>query len=411
MFALCFTAIASISLASDDSESANWSRFRGENGSGVLANCQVQVPWTASQVSSIPLPGIGHGSATFAGGMAFLMAADTKDATRHVVAIDIEKNKIAWTKSFPSSVHKLHKFSSYASSTPCTDSERVYVAWADPESLVVKAFSHQGEELWTRNFGRYVSQHGFGTSPIIVGGKLILLNSQDAVELPAGVEPGKDRMVAMDCRTGKTAWETDLPTSMVCYGVPCVRRVGDRTELVCSTTSQGMFGMDANNGSMLWSHDCFKLRVCSSSLLIGNILIGSQGSGGGKDNRLIAYDMKSQKELFQITKSLSPYVPTPVAAEGLLFLWSDSGIVSCVELATGATLWSNRVGGDYSSSPVILGSKLINVSHDGVVTAIEASREFKKIGTVETGKPVRATMAADSKHILLRSESELLIVR
>jgi outer membrane protein assembly factor BamB len=395
----------------DEVGAGSWDRFRGENGSGVSAKCQVQIPWTEAQVTSVTLPGSGHGSCVLAGSLAFLISAETKDATRHVIAVDVNKNAIAWTKSYPSSVHKLHKFSSYASSTPCVDNEHVYVAWADPENVTVKALTHAGVEVWSRSLGRYVSQHGFGTSPMLVDGNVVFLNSQDAKELPAGVEPGNDRMIALDCKSGKTAWETGLPTSMVCYGVPCVRRVGDRTELVCSTTSQGMFAMDAKNGSMLWSHDCFKLRVCASALLVGNVLIGSQGSGGGKDNRLVAYDIEAKKELFSITRALSPYVPTPVSSNGLLYLWSDSGIVTCVEMQSGATRWSNRIGGDYSGSPVVLGNKLVNVSHDGVVNVLEASGEFKKLGSIETGKPVRSTIAADTKHLFLRTETELLIVR
>jgi len=388
----------------------NWDRFRGKNGDGVLLKSEVQIPWKESQVSAVTLPGSGNGSPAMSGGLAFILSADATDATRHVVAVDIKKNAIAWTKAYPSSPHALHKFSSYASSTPCADSEQVYVAWADPENVVVKAFTHSGTEVWSRSLGSYVSQHGFGTSPILIDGKIILLNSQDAEELPAGVAPGEDKMIAMDSKSGATVWETALPTTRVCYGVPSIRKVGQRTELICSTTGQGMFALDLEKGSLLWSHNCFQLRVCSSTLLHGNVLIGTQGSGGGKDNRLVAFDLETRQELFRVSRA-APYVPTPVAADGLLFLWSDNGIVTCVELATGNSLWSNRVGGDYSGSPVLLGDKLVNVSHDGVVNVLTASRDFQKIGSVETGRSVRSTIAADKKHILLRTDTELLIVR
>jgi len=405
------SSLISQSLGDDaTSSSGKWSRFRGENGLGVLTECQVQLPWQESQVTALKLPGTGNGSPALFGDLAFLLSADSADATRHVVAINVAKNKVEWTKSYPSTKHALHKFSSYASSTPCADSERLYVAWADPENLVLKAFTHAGEEVWSRNLGRYVSQHGFGTSPILVDGKIVLLNSQDAQELPAGVEPGEDKMLAVDCKTGNTVWETALPTTRVCYGVPSIRKVGERTELICSTTAQGMFGMDMKNGSIVWSHNCFEQRVCASSVLLGNILIGSHGSGGGKDNRLVAFDIDSRKELFRVNRA-APYVPTPVSVDGLLFLWSDSGIVTCVELSSGTSLWSNRIGGDYSGSPVVLGGKLLNVSHDGVVNILATSREFKKLGAVETGKTVRSTMAADFKHVLLRTDNELLIIR
>ena len=171
-----------------------------------------------------------------------------------------------------------------------------------------------------------------------------------------------------------------------------------------------MFALDVSNGSVVWKHPCFEQRVCSSSVLLGNILIGTHGSGGGKDNRLVAWDIETQKELFRINRA-APYVPTPVSVDGLLFLWSDNGIVTCVEISTGVSLWSNRIGGDYSGSPVIIGKSLINVSHDGVVNILAASKEFQKLGTVETGKTVRSTIAADSEHVLLRTDSELLIVR
>ncbi len=396
----------------DDAASSNvkWARFRGENGLGVLSECQVQLPWQDSQVTTVKLPGTGNGSPALFGDFAFLLAADAGDATRHVVAVNVAKNKVEWTKSYPSTKHTLHKFSSYASSTPCVDSERLYVAWADPENVVLKAMTHAGEEVWTRKLGRYVSQHGFGTSPILVDGKIVLLNSQDAQELPAGVEPGEDKMLAVDCKTGATVWETALPTTRVCYGVPSIRKVGDRTELICSTTAQGMFGMDMKNGSVVWSHNCFEQRVCSSSVLLGNILIGTHGSGGGKDNRLVAFDIDSRKELFRVNRA-APYVPTPVSVNGLLFLWSDNGIVTCVELSTGTSLWTNRIGGDYSGSPVVLGDKLINVSHDGIVNFLATTREYKKLGSIDTGKTVRSTIAADAKHVLLRTDSELLIIR
>ena len=171
-----------------------------------------------------------------------------------------------------------------------------------------------------------------------------------------------------------------------------------------------MFGLDIGQGSILWSHNCFEQRVCASSLLLGNILIGTHGSGGGKDNRLVAFDIDSKQELFRVNRA-APYVPTPVSVDGLLYLWSDSGIVSCLEMPSGTSLWNNRVGGDYSGSPVVLGDKLINVSHDGVVNVLAARREFKKIGSIETGKTVRSTIAADNEHIFLRTDSELLIVR
>ena len=166
--------------ASDRSNSNSWSRFRGEGGLGVNERCRVVVPWKPEQVTKIPLPGSGNGSPVVWGNRAFLVAANDDNADRIVVAIDLETNQIVWEKRYPSTKHRLHQFSTYASTTPCVDEDGIVIAWGEPEHVVVKRFSHQGGELWSRDFGRYVSQHGFGTSPMLVDGKVILLDSQDA---------------------------------------------------------------------------------------------------------------------------------------------------------------------------------------------------------------------------------------
>ena len=400
-----FSVLPLRSMADD-----SWDRFRGPNGSGVLQDCKVQIPWSDSQVSRISLEGTGNGSPVLFRDRAFVLSSDPQTAQRFVYGIDLKTNSIEWRKAYESIEHSLHQFSSYASSTPCVDDQGVYVAWADPKNVVVKAFSHDGSERWSRDFGRYVSQHGFGTSPILVDGLLILLNSQDAQELPPGVEPGQDSMIALEITTGQVAWQVELPTKRVCYGVPCVRKTADATELICSTTGQGMFALNAKSGELLWSHDCFRQRVCSSAVLSGNILLGTHGSGGGRDNLLVAFDVDQRKELFRINR-FAPYVPTPVVDNGFVFLWSDTGIVTCIELKSGSQVWNKRIGGDYSGSPVILGDKLINASHDGKVTVLAATGEFEELGSIETSQTIRSTLAARSDCVLLRSNEELWIIR
>jgi outer membrane protein assembly factor BamB len=341
--------------------------------------------------------------------LAFVISASSDEATRHVIATDWKQGTIAWQREYSSRAYTIHKFSSYASSTPAVDASGVVVAWGDPEHVMVKKFTHAGQELWSRDLGPYVSEHGFGASPILVDGLVILLNSQDAEGLEQGVAPGEDRMIALDSQTGNTVWETPLRTRRVCYGSPTIRRVGDTTELVCATTGQGIFGMDLRTGEIRWSHDCFRLRVCASMLLAKDLAIASHGSLGGKDNLLVAYDMKQGQERFRI-KRAAPYVPTPLFYNGLLLLWSDAGIVSCVSLEDGTVQWSERIGGNFFSSPVIVGDVMVNVSDVGQITAVAAGENFKNLGTMKLDAKVRSTLAATSSSWLLRAEDALWVI-
>ncbi len=391
-------------------------RFRGNQGLGAYEECSVGIPWKDQSISKVDLPGIGNGSPVLwqdsaNGSRAYVLSASATDATRHVIAIDLANNKVLWTTSCPSAKHRLHQFTTYASSTPAVDQNGIYVAWGEPEHVYVKHLGHDGQERWTRDFGRYVSQHGFATSPMLLDGKLYLLDSQDAEELEAGVAPGEDRMLALDAKTGQTLWERKLPTKRVCYGLPSVRTLADGSkELVCATTAMGIFGMDPSTGEIRWNHDCFKQRVCSSTLLVGPLAIATHGSGGGRDNMLVAYDMDAKKERFRIQRA-APYVPTAVAKGDLLFLWSDAGIVSCVRLDDGQVLWSERIGGNFFSSPILVGNRLLNVSDTGNVTILAAGDKFEKIASISTDETVRSTLVASQDMLLLRTYEQLWIIR
>ncbi|MEO8272208.1 MAG: PQQ-binding-like beta-propeller repeat protein, partial [Aureliella sp.] len=106
----------------------------------------------------------------------------------------------------------------------------------------------------------------------------------------------------------------------------------------------------------------------------------------------------------------APYVPTPVALGELLFLWGDTGIVSCVKLPSAEVLWSKRIGGNVSSSPVIAGNKLIGIAEDGTVTILSATPEFSELGSIKLNETCRATPALSQHFILLRTQSRMLCI-
>ncbi len=398
-------------------QEGSWSRFRGPNGEGIQRECLVPLPWTSSDLRwKIPLPGDGNGSPVIWNEKYFVMCADPKSAERKLVCGSMKSGEIEWVRSFPASTHALHNLSSYASCTPCVDENRVYCAWATPESYWIKAFDHQGNEQWSQDRGRYVSQHGFGSSPILVDDLLVIANSQDAQELPEGVEPGSESVLALDKATGQLRWETPLRPTRVCYGTMCVGEdQAGKKVLYGANTQDGFFAIQADSGKLLWSKTAFGKRVCSSPILVNLAgeklpwLIATEGSGGGGSILVAVEANPSAKEVLRVTRG-APYVPTPIVAGNLAFLWADNGIVTCLDLPSGKTLWTERVGGNYSSSPIILRNRLIGVSQDGVVHILAAASSPEKIGRIELEQTVRATPAATNDALLLRTSTELICV-
>ncbi|MEZ6137384.1 MAG: PQQ-binding-like beta-propeller repeat protein [Pirellulaceae bacterium] len=398
--------------AIEPTASSSWRQFRGENGIASVSTCNVPLPWTDTDVAwSRELPGKGNSSPIVAGNQIFLMSADADSAERYVLAYDLASGEEKWRKNYPSVPHHLHARSSYASCTPCANDQAMFTAWAAPESLILKAFDHAGNELWTRDdLGRFVSQHGFGASPVLFGDRLVLFNSQASEQLPPGVEPGQSRVMCFDAASGKTLWDTPLTTTRVCYGVP--RRFTDvsgKEALLFCNTGDGLFALELETGKPLWNRSMLTKRSVSSPVIVGDLAFCSEGSGGG-GNILFAVDLKGEHEIVFKVDRAAPYVPTPVAKDDLLFLWSDDGIVSCIKLPENKVLWKERVGGNVSSSPLIAGDKLLGIAEDGTLTVLAASAEFKEFGTVKLEDTVRATPLLHEDYVLIRTDSKLICV-
>lgn len=415
LFALSFCACLTDSLRAETPKesstlSTSWTRFRGPNGTGVIESTKVPLPWGDSDVRwKIEIPGSGNSSPVLWKDTVYVFTANPTDAGRELLAVELKSGNILWRQSFPSDPHPLHQRSSYASSTPVVDENGVYIAWGVPNNVAVRAFTHDGKKLWSRDLGRYVSQHGFGTSPIIVDGKLIFVNSQDAEELPEGVPPGTSSLIALDIATGKTAWENQRLATRVCYGVPCVIERDGKKLILGAGTREGFFAIDAATGETIWNLPAFDKRIVSSAVMAGKLLISTCGSGGG-GNELVAISIEGEpKEVFKIQRA-APYVPTPVVANSFIFLWADNGIVTCADAATGKVQWQERIGGNVSSSPIIAGDRLIGISEDGMVTILKAGSQFEKLGEVKLEETIRSTPAVTQNELLIRTDKHLLCI-
>jgi outer membrane protein assembly factor BamB len=411
----CCISLCSLALLLSPSavraESPQWSRFHGVDGNGVVADGTIPPTWTDADYKwRRKLGARDVGSPIVHQGRVYYLVSKP-DAQKIVLeSIDLESGKVRWQKEFDQREYHLHKRNTFASSTPTADDDYVFASWADPQSTMLKCFDHDGNEIWSRDFGSWQSQHGFGTSPRIFGSMVLLFNSQQAEQLQPGEQAGQSRMIAVDRKSGATIWETPLQTTRSCYGVPAIYETGSTTQIIGANTGNGLFGLDAKTGKLLWNLTVFNMRSCSTPLVVGNIAIGSAGSGGG-GNHLVAVRIPSAPgeqptEVYRIERN-APYVPTPVLHEGRLYMVDDKGIASCVDATTGESIWMSRIGGNFGASPVLIGDTLLLISLDGKATLLRAGDRFEKIGEVDLGGAVGATPAFAEGHLLLRVDDEL----
>ena len=405
--------IAALAIAfSISAQAQEWSRFRGPNGTGE-SETNFPATWGGKEIAwKVELPGIGHSSPVLWGEKIFLLSADAKTAARYLLCLDAKDGKEIWRREYPSSPHHLHRFSSYASSTPAVDADAVYVAWSDWGHMNVAALDHAGKDLWQVDLGPFVNQHGFGSSPMLHDGLVVVNCSQEDPKNPQAPQPAASFIVALDAKTSKESWRLPRQTHTASYSVPCVRKTDSGEELVCCTTAEGIFGIDPQTGHENWSlADAFSMRTVSSPILNSGLVFGSTGKGGG-GNYVVACKPGAEPQVaFEVRKE-APYVPTPVCRGNLLFLWSDKKVATCIDAATGEEVWNQRVSGrEFFGSPVRAGDKIFCVDDAGLVVCIAADRKFQELGTTELKEECRSTPAIAGGKMYVRTISHLHCIR
>ena len=393
-----------------------WTRFRGPNGTGIAAAVNFPLKWTADDYAwRIELPGKGHASPVVWGEHVLVQSADEENANHHVLCFRSD-GTLSWKKSFPATGYRIHKKNSFASASPAVDDDHAYVAWTTVDNANLAAFDKNGNIVWKKELGHYVARHGFGNSPMVFEGMVIMPCMQHN-GIPQG-QPGDDSMpetsfiVAFDCQTGEEVWRTSrLSSSSASYSVPCIYDGRGTPELVCCSTANGLFALDPQTGKENWSVDVFTMRTVSSPISAGRLVFGSTGSGGG-GNYVVAVEPPKAHgdkggEAYRVEQQ-APYVPTPIVDGDLVYLWSDKGIVTCVEAPTGEKVWQHRVGGNYSGSPILVGDRLLCVSEDGEVVIVAAGRNYKLLGRNSLGGPSNSTPAVGHGRIYFRTYSHLI---
>ena len=126
--------------------------------------------------------------------------------------------------------------------------------------------------------------------------------------------------------------------------------------------------------------------------------------GSAKENR------NPQNAFKVLQRDGAPYVPTPIAKNGMLFLWGDRGIVSCVDARSGKLHWRKRVGGNFYGSPVCVNDKLYCISTGGQVVVLAVSDKFKLLARNELGELSHSTPSVAEGRMYLRTFGHLISI-
>jgi outer membrane protein assembly factor BamB len=383
----------------------DWPRFRGPNGSGV-SGTRLPVRWAEKDFRwKVKLPGKGHSSPVLWGDKIFVTGGDEATGKRIVLCLCADNGKTLWSREFPGVRHAKHNDNSFASATPAADERHVYTCWGSPKDYLVLALDHDGKEIWRADLGPFQAGHGFGASPIVHDDLLIVPNEQDR----------DSTVVAFDRLTGKERWRAPR-RSKFGYATPCVwRPPGRPAELIVTSWDDGITALDPKTGKVAWALDVFSRKhveaAIGSPVVAGDLVLGTAGWLGVKLEvvavRPYPRPENPSQPVYRIDRS-APLVLTPLVKDDLLFVWSDQGVVTCADVRTGRTIWSERVPGSFYGSPVCAGEHLYGVSREGQVVVLAAAKEYRLVASNPLGEGSHSTPAVAGGRMYVRTFSHLI---
>src|SRR6266498_1446573 len=120
----------------------NWPRFRGADGTGTADDKNIPITFDANKnvVWKVALPGVGNSSPIVWGNRLFIHATSKDGKTRSLLCLDAANGKIRRERSVSGEHVKLRADSSFASSTPTTDGQAVYVSFWDGKDVRMSAY-------------------------------------------------------------------------------------------------------------------------------------------------------------------------------------------------------------------------------------------------------------------------------
>lgn len=396
---------------------ADWPQFRGPGGLGVSQDTGLPTAWSddSNIVWKTDLPGFGTSSPITRQGRIYLTCyggygtsaeepGEMDDLARYVVCLDRKQGQILWTQKVEPLLpeQKYQGFQSlhgYASSTPVTDGERLYVFFG---KTGVFAFDLDGKQLWQADVGSKIHNWGSATSPVLFQ-NLLIVN--------ASVESGA--LVALDKNSGREVWRT--PGMIAAWNSPLlVELPGGRVDLVISVKGQ-LRGFDPATGNERWHSKGIDDYVCPSVIAHDGIIYAI--GGRGKPSLAVPAGEGDMSDKILWTVQAGSNVSSPVYHDGYLYWVSESkGIAYCIDAKTGEAVYEKRMQprpDRIYASPVAADGKIYYVSRNNGTFVVAARPEYELLAhnvIASDDSVFNASPAVSNGQLLLRSDKCLYCI-
>ena len=437
IFTIVIASMICAAVFADD----DWPQFRGHGGLGIGSG-NPPTEWDARTGKNVswktPIPGLGHSAPIVWGDRVFLTTAvntdtdspsvetgwsgtagesakDTGDWTWRVLCLQLETGKIRWTKDarVGQPAIKRHLKASHANCSPATDGQFV-VAFFGSEGLY--CFDIDGRLIWKHDFGKLVSgpydapelEWGFASSPIIHDGLVIV--QCDCLN--------NNFIAVLDIKTGDEIRRIDRQGEVATWSTPLVVTTADRQQIVCNGYRQ-MAGYDLKTGDRIWHLNGGGDVPVPTPLFADGLIYLTNGHGRSPIYAIQPTatgdltpsndgNLKSGMAWWQSRDG--SYMPTPLVKGRRLYTCNDNGRLDVRDAMTGDLIYRRRIGTashTYSASAVAAGGHVYFVSEQGEVTVIEEGDHYHEMASNDFAEVIMSTPAISGDRLLIRTVQNL----
>src|SRR5688572_1803629 len=421
----------------------SWPSFRGPQAAGIAEGQNLPDTWDVKTGQNIlwraPIAGLAHSSPIVWGDTVYVTTAISskgaatfkpglygdgdaaEDRSRHawkLAAIDKKTGAVRWDQIAVEGppVDKRHIKSTYASATPATNGRVVVASFG---SMGLFAYDVAGNFRWKVDYGKIHLgaydlpswEWGPASSPIIWNDLVILQVDTHADSF----------LIALRADTGDTVWKTareEIPS----WGTPTVAMTPAGPVLV-TNASNFVRGYDPRTGKELWRIGRSSKITAPTPIFADGLWVIASGRAPERPVFVVKPDAAGDLTLADGETSNAgvawaknqrgPYMPTPLAYKGVLYLLANNGEFSAIDLRTGKDIYRQRVptvGSGFSASPVAADGKIYLSNEDGEILVLKAGPELSVIATNSMGDLLMATPAISEGAMFVRTTGSLFAI-
>jgi outer membrane protein assembly factor BamB len=397
-------------LATASLGAGEWPQFRGPLGNGHASARNLPLSWNEAThvVWKTAIPGKGWSSPVLSAGRVYVTTAvpqgedETGPWSLRALCVDAATGQVLWDEEVfaqPAGAPKIHSKNSHASPTPLVHGDRLFVHFGHQGTACLDL---SGRVRWRATAHRYEPVHGNGGSPVLVDGLLIF--NCDGAEDPF--------VIALDAATGQERWRfyrTSEADNKFSFSTPAVIEVGGRQQLI--TPGSGVVNaLDPVTGREIWrvpygqgysvipkplyAHGMVYVATGYNTPMV--MAIRPENEGGATEAQVVWTYRKA-----------APHTPSLLIVDDLLYMVSDKGIATCLDARTGREIWQERLGGNYSASPLFADGKIFLQSEEGPAVILRPGPRFDRLAQTGFAERTLASYAVDDEALVIRTQHHL----